>query len=241
MTYLHRQIAKQQGAKCSNNTLIKKLSYSNVSPLEQLLIHANLKVISLSSHRKYSMFDRMLPTRSTSSLARLLTRCACFVMVRCFCYHMPVGLHAIAIEHGVGTHRFRSTLCSALDFVSFPLGRTSVLGLEIGTRLPFVVWITGEIAPLSMCGKEFVCQSPQCFRDLDLSPWSSFNRTWCDVMCTIEFMAFWHAARMPLKPKKESKSRLSLICARRILFVDSDWWQSCCQCRVHLWESRCLL
>jgi len=39
----------------------------------------------------------------------------------------------------MGTHRFRSTLCSALDLVSFPLGRTSVLGLELGTRLPFVV------------------------------------------------------------------------------------------------------
>ena len=60
-------------------------------------------------------------------------------MVRCFYYHMPVGLYAIVIEHGVGTHRFRSTLCSALDLVSFPLGRTSVLGLELGTRLPFVV------------------------------------------------------------------------------------------------------
>jgi len=59
--------------------------------------------------------------------------------VRCFYYHMPVGLYAIVIEHGVGTHRFRSTLCSALDLVSFPLGRTSVLGLELGTRLPFVV------------------------------------------------------------------------------------------------------
>jgi len=95
------------------------------------------------------MFDRILPIRSTSSLARLLTRCACFVMVRCFCYHMPVGLYAIVIEHGVGTHRFCSTLFSAFDIVSFPLGRTSVLGLELGTRLPFVVWITGEIVPLS--------------------------------------------------------------------------------------------
>jgi len=28
-----------------------------------------------------------VPTRSTSSLARLLTQWACFVMVRCFCYH----------------------------------------------------------------------------------------------------------------------------------------------------------
>jgi len=43
------------------------------------------------------------------------------------------------MEHGVGTHRFRSTLCSAFDIAPFPLGRTSVLVLELGTRLPFVV------------------------------------------------------------------------------------------------------
>ena len=76
-----------------------------------------------------------LPTRSTSSLARLLTRRACFVMVRHSCYDMPVGLYNIVIEHVVGTQRFRSTLCSGLDLVSFPLGRTSVLGPELGTRL----------------------------------------------------------------------------------------------------------
>jgi len=39
------------------------------------------------------------------------------------------------MEHGVGTQHFRSTLRSALDLVSFPSGRTSVLGLELGTRL----------------------------------------------------------------------------------------------------------
>jgi len=72
------------------------------------------------------------------SLARLITRCACFVMNRYTCYHMPIGLHNIVIEHGVGTHRFRSTLCSALDLVSFPSGLTSDLGLELGTRLSFV-------------------------------------------------------------------------------------------------------
>jgi len=43
------------------------------------------------------------PTRSTSSLARLLTRCACFVMVRHSCHHMPIGLHNIVMEHVVGT------------------------------------------------------------------------------------------------------------------------------------------
>jgi len=42
-------------------------------------------------------------------------------------------------QHRDGTRRgnshFRSTLCSALDLASFPSGRTSVLGLELGTRL----------------------------------------------------------------------------------------------------------
>jgi len=51
---------------------------------------------------------------------------------------MPVGLCNIVIEHDVRTHRFRSTLCSGLDLVSFPLGRTSDLGLKLGTRLRFV-------------------------------------------------------------------------------------------------------
>ena len=43
------------------------------------------------------------PTRSTFSLARLLARCACFVMVRCSCCHMPAGSHNIVMEHVVGT------------------------------------------------------------------------------------------------------------------------------------------
>jgi len=72
---------------CSKDCLKKKLSYSNVSPLEQLPLHANLKVISIKLPCVWSNTS----TRSTSSLARLLARCACFVMARCFCYHMPVG------------------------------------------------------------------------------------------------------------------------------------------------------
>jgi len=48
-----------------------------------------------------------------------------------------------------GNSHFRSTLCSALNLVSFPSGRTSVLGLELGTWLWFAGCITGEIAPLS--------------------------------------------------------------------------------------------
>ena len=56
-------------------------------------------------------------------------------MVTCSCYHMPVGSHNIVMEHAVGTQLVRSTQCSGFDLVSFPLGRTSVLGLELGMRL----------------------------------------------------------------------------------------------------------
>jgi len=43
------------------------------------------------------------------------------------------------------------------------------------------------------------------------------------VVCTAEFMAFRHAARTHLKPRKESKSRLSLICALRIMLWSVLW------------------
>jgi len=61
--------------------------------------------------------------------------------VRMFCHGETLLLpHARRIvQHCDRTRRgnshFRSTFCSALDLVSFPLGRTSVLGLELGTRL----------------------------------------------------------------------------------------------------------
>jgi len=91
-----------------------------------------------------------VPMRLTSSLARLLTWCACFIMDRCTCYHMPVGLYNIVMEHGVGTQCFHSNLCCGFDLVSFPLGCTLVQGLQLGTRLWFVDWIMDEIAPLSL-------------------------------------------------------------------------------------------
>jgi len=55
-------------------------------------------------------------------------------MVKCTCHHKPVGLHNIVMEHGVETHRFRSTLRSGLDLESFPSGGTLVLVQELGTR-----------------------------------------------------------------------------------------------------------
>jgi len=102
------------------------------------------------------------------SLARLITRCARFVMNRYTCYHMPVGLYNMVIEYGVGTYRFRSTLCSAFDIVSFPSGRTSALGLELGTQIWFVNWITGEIVPLSISYQH----QPL------VSTWNSWNSSW---------------------------------------------------------------
>jgi len=100
-----------------------------------MLLHAKLKLMSVKL--PYEILHVLIEysNKIDISLARLITRCACFVMNRHTCYHMPVGLYNIVIEHGVGTHRFRSTLCSALDLVSYPLGRTSALGLELGTRL----------------------------------------------------------------------------------------------------------
>jgi len=100
-----------------------------------MLLHANLKLMSVKLPYEKLHVQSNVPTRLTSSLARLLTRHTCFVMNRYTCYHMPVGSHNVVTEHGVGTHRFRSTLCSALDLVSFPLRRTSALGLELGTGL----------------------------------------------------------------------------------------------------------
>jgi len=93
----------KQGTKCSEQHLKKKLSCSYVSPKEQMLLHANSKVMTVKLPCKMLHVWSNIPTRSTSSLARLLTRCACFVMVRCKCYHMPVGLHNIVTEHGMGT------------------------------------------------------------------------------------------------------------------------------------------
>jgi len=114
-----------------------------------MLSHANSKVMSIELRCETLHVGSNAPTRLTFSLARLLARCECFVMVTHSCYHMPVWLCNIVIEHGVGTQRFCSNLCSGFHLVSFPLGRTSALGLELGTWLWCVDWITGEIAPLS--------------------------------------------------------------------------------------------
>jgi len=49
-----------------------------------------------------------------------------------------------------GKHHFVPILCSGSNLAFFPLGCTAVPGLELGTRLLFVDWITDEITPLSM-------------------------------------------------------------------------------------------
>jgi len=76
----------------------------------------------------------------------------------------------------------------------------------------------------------------RCFRSLmncqsawkeafNIASWPNTNCVGvaCAVACTVEFMAFRHAARMPFKPKKESKSLLSLICALRIMLWSVLW------------------
>jgi len=52
MTLLHRKIDRKQGRNAANNTSEKKLSHSNVSPKEQLLSHANLKVVNVALPQK---------------------------------------------------------------------------------------------------------------------------------------------------------------------------------------------
>jgi len=52
MTILNRQIDQTKGRNTANNTLEKKLSYSDVSPKEQMLCHANLKVVNVELPRK---------------------------------------------------------------------------------------------------------------------------------------------------------------------------------------------
>jgi len=81
-------------------------------------------------------------TPAPCGMLAVLPTIAC--TVRMFCHgEMLLSPHARRIvQHRDGTRRgnsnFRSTLCSALDLVSFPSGRTSVLGPELGTRLRFV-------------------------------------------------------------------------------------------------------
>jgi len=65
-------------------------------------------------------------------------------------YHQSVGMHNVMIEHVVETHHFVHFECSTLDLVCCSLGCTVVLGLKLGSRLEFLGWITGEIAPLSL-------------------------------------------------------------------------------------------
>jgi len=55
------------------------------------------------------------------------------------------------------------------------------------------------------------------------------------VECTVEFMAFPHVARTPLKPRKESKSRLSLIWALRIMLWSVLWHLSIMEFDCGLW------
>jgi len=98
-----------------------------------MLLHANLKVMSVKLPCEILHVLIECSNKIDISLARLITQCACFIMVRYTCYHKPIGLYNIVIEHGVGTQRFRSNLCSGFDPVSFPLGCTLVPGLELGT------------------------------------------------------------------------------------------------------------
>ena len=96
------------------------------------------------SHANFESYSVQLPHENTPcliecsnkidiSIGKIAHTVCMFRHGECTCYHMPVGLHNVVIEHGVGTHRFCSNLCSGFDLVSLSLGRTSVLDLELGT------------------------------------------------------------------------------------------------------------
>jgi len=53
------------------------------------------------------------------------------------------------------------------------------------------------------------------------------------VVCTVEFIAFRHAARTPLKPRRESRSHLSLICALWIMLWSVLWHSLQSQMQQH--------
>ena len=129
--------------------LKKKLSHSDVSPTKQMRSLHKFESYECHSTPETPPCLSHVPTRSTSSLARLITWCTCFVIATCACYHKSMGLCNIVMEHGVGTPSFVPLECSAFDLSSCSLGCTAVPCLELGTQLMFLDWITDEMAPLS--------------------------------------------------------------------------------------------
>ena len=98
-------------------------------------MHANSKVVTV-------MRNAPCLIECSNKIDIFIVKIAC--TVRIFCHGETLLLpHARRIaQHRdrtrCGNSHFRSTLCSALNLASFPSGRTSVLGLELGTRLRFV-------------------------------------------------------------------------------------------------------
>ena len=64
-----------KGRNAANNTLKRNFPALMFHQQNRCCCMQIRKSQALSSHRNSSMFDRMLPTRLTSSLARLLARC----------------------------------------------------------------------------------------------------------------------------------------------------------------------
>jgi len=66
MTVLHQKFNRKQRTKCSEQCLKKKLSSSDVSPKEQMLLHANLKVMSFKLPHELLHVWSDVPTGSAS-------------------------------------------------------------------------------------------------------------------------------------------------------------------------------
>mgnify|MGYP007080228534 CR=1 FL=1 len=194
------------------------------------------KFESCEHHTTTKTFHVLLnvPMRLTFPLARLLTRCACFVIVTCSCCCRSARLHNVVTEHGVGTQHLVLFLCSGFNPVSSSLWCTAVLGLELGTRLWFVDWITDEIALLSLTFE---------VRTDDLSEAFHMHNIHCGVnsQCTV---SFWPGKFMTKGCFNQSNSGAWKRCAaagQSQLSVAAHFAMKCAHHVTNNWSSRAQL
>jgi len=122
-----------------------------------MLLHANLKVMSVTPQQKQLHVLSNIPTRLTSSLARLITRCAGFVIAMHSCYHKPAGMYNIVMANGMGTHHFVPFLCSRSDILFLGMHSSSrsrtrdttlIRGLNHGWNRTFITFVTTMLEPM---------------------------------------------------------------------------------------------
>jgi len=148
---LHHQIDRKQGAKCYKDNTWNKVSCPDVSPTNQMQFCTNTKYASITPQQKLPCLLN-IPTMSTSSLARLITWSACFVIVTCSCHHKSIGIHNIVTQHRVQFELNVSFPSHVPDSIlhlcpwdhsssrSRTRDTTRILGLNHGWNCTFVSW-----------------------------------------------------------------------------------------------------